>query len=139
MHRIYLLAKKPEFPEPQDELHALAKLEAAGKDAYFILSDRTGPPGCGAGADDVWLFCSRDNQEILFLGTARVAAAPDEYANTPYEVTDLYGNTNHRYFCLIDNIHVNQNIEQLGFDVLTKEKQHVLLQGQAYVKNLPDL
>ncbi len=134
---IYILADNDHFPDPVEEIAALAAMDEEDEAAFLMLAARARPPMKNAQPNETVHLCTRlpDNSSLFRRGTAIVMARPVLYHGTPQSVQPIYGDVADCYFVRIGDFDLEQ-AGQLPDEVLPQAQQKVLLRGQSFVKRL---
>jgi hypothetical protein len=144
MDWIYRVATNPEFPDPIEEVEALAAIDQAGDAAFLLLQNRQFPPMSTATPGQEIGLCTlgddAPNGRVLILnGTAEVMAVPAVQAETPVSVVHLYGLHYNRMFCQLHHINFFPQANALNPNILPLAEQENFLNFRATVKRIQQL
>ena len=130
---LYLMTKRPGFPEPLGEIATLGALSETGE-VCLLLAGGPHPPMSGARPGDSVLLCTRGDDKLLRKhAVARVGAPPVFYPEPPEHLRGLYPDANGRLFLPLVDFTV---VPTETVSEMTVDQQRTMAAGQAYVRRL---
>src|SRR5579862_8541062 len=132
MDWLYRLIVHDDFPDPLEEIAALAAIDDEGGPAFLMLQERKDAPGKGALPGDTFLLgAARPGEQFMVCGEAIVCGNP-KIQSTPPSVIALYGQQRDRLFVPLGSVVVCEPRQV----PLTALELKAFLRGQATAKQL---
>ncbi len=129
---LYRLTENERFPEPLEEIAALAALDEEGKPTYLMLQEREDAAGKTATHGDAFLLCLRGRDGALRVHAEAMVKDAAVLGATPTTVVELYGEQSNRWFVPLERV---VQVEARPAP-LTPEESASFLKGQAGVRKL---
>jgi predicted nuclease with RNAse H fold len=131
---LYVLQANDRYPDPAEEISALAALVEDGVEPGLLLADRKSPPMKRASAGDEVILAVRDEARGLEMrARAWVSAPASREARTPEDLEPLYGALRDRWFVRCADV---EPVAAQAVTGLSADEVATFTSGQAFVKNL---